>query len=131
MMFMRWLLSILVSLQIMLGVFGQGAITLCVRQDGTQKLHWTWLSDCHAHDHEAELANIPTMECDPCTDYAVIVDVPLPLTAKQPWLDSATICCTIILEIYVSKVPVLSLRECYGLPPPWGLLFKQFIVLHC
>jgi hypothetical protein len=78
--------SVLVLLQVIIITLGQGALTLCVRHDGTQALEWTSANACqlqksasHAscehqkccdEDEGDEIA----FRCDPCTDYVLVAD---------------------------------------------------------
>jgi hypothetical protein len=121
--FMRWFLSILVSLQIVFSVLGQGALTLCVRQDGTQKLNWTWLSDCHSHadcDQHAgcECEEDCTLEAVSCTDYTVVTDVTCTATHRLIVLELLD-CCLFTVDVRDSLVSMPHHHEGFGLPPPW------------
>lgn len=93
--------TILVLLQLLICTVGQGALTLCVRRDGTQHLEWTWASECqsiksashtacgHESCTEGELAISAgaTFHCDPCTDYVLIAE-PMVVTASKPLLST-------------------------------------------
>lgn len=78
---------VLVLLQVFIATLGQGALTLCVRRDGTQALEWTATSDCQSLTSACHAAcghspnDVDTDEdgvalrCDPCTDYLLVADV--------------------------------------------------------
>ncbi len=84
---------VLALLQVLICTLGQGALTLCVRKDGTQRLEWTNTieskcedsSQCHCGCHEAESTcsdELPSSDrtnlltdrsCPSCTDYTLVV----------------------------------------------------------
>lgn len=123
MIYMRRILSILVGLQIVLSVLGQGALTLCVRQDGTQKLNWTWLSDCHTNaecdQHDGcECEEGCTLEAASCTDYTVVADVTCTATHRLIVLELLDYC-YFTMDERDMLVSMPHPYEGFGLPPPW------------
>lgn len=112
------MLAMLVMLQVLIGTLGQGALTLCVRRDGTQHLEWTALSDCKAEaarasdpcclrelDEVAAISAAQQFHCDPCTDHVLIADQVVVLTNKSAWLDDQ---------------PLVCLHGLDSLPVAWG-----------
>jgi hypothetical protein len=83
-----WVGSILVLLQVLVCTLGQGALTLCVHNDGTQQLEWTSSNEegcCHCGCESActdekpvQAPGFPGFErtCNSCTDYLLVVDQP-------------------------------------------------------
>ena len=77
---------VLVLLQVVIVTLGQGALTLCVRHDGTQALEWTSANECQqqksashaACEHQKCCEDDESIEsafrCNPCTDYLLIAE---------------------------------------------------------
>ncbi len=91
------LCSVLALLQVLICTLGQGAFTLCVRNDGTQRVEWSWATSCTNEDSDESChcgcsdknhtcsdelpprnSSIPGMErtCDSCTDYTLMAVQP-------------------------------------------------------
>lgn len=78
--------SLLVLLQVMIITLGQGALTLCVRHDGTQALEWTSANECQSQRSASHAAcehqkccdedqgDEIAFRCDPCTDYLLVAE---------------------------------------------------------
>lgn len=86
--------SLLALLQVIIVTLGQGALTLCVRQDGTQALEWTWANECQFQKTASHAAFEQTLccdevrqdetafRCDPCTDYVLVAEQIVLLNCK-------------------------------------------------
>jgi hypothetical protein len=86
--------SVLVLLQVIIVTLGQGALTLCVRHDGTQALEWTSANECqlqksasHAsYEHQKccddDEGDEMAFRCDPCTDYLLVADLIVVVDSK-------------------------------------------------
>ncbi len=89
------LCSVLALVQVLICTVGQGALTLCVRTNGTQRLQWTSSSSCKkektskcscgcnqekpCEDEEtsdSEDAKFDVHHCKSCTDYHVMAAQP-------------------------------------------------------
>jgi len=96
--------TVLVLLQVFIITLGQGALTLCVRKDGSQALEWTAAGPCQSMksaSHEAcghqvcfEDEDEIALRCDPCTDYLLVAEVVAVLDVKPAHLiDGASDLC--------------------------------------
>lgn len=123
----RFLIITLVLLHVLICTIGQGALTLCVRRDGSQQLQWTYANDCrslrsesHAAcgheaccDHEDEAAGVARFCCNPCTDYVLIAEINVVTkTTHAPLSDDACSLCwymPVVLENYLphNTVPLV------------------------
>jgi hypothetical protein len=84
---------LLILTQVLVGTLGQGALSLCVRTDGTQRVHWTFAkcanekvadqkacSCCGAKKKlESDLSESPVTpvvkhKCHSCEDYVIVAD---------------------------------------------------------
>lgn len=140
------MLAFLVMLQVLIGTLGQGALTLCVRRDGTQHLELTALSDCKAqagqlHEgtccHEDEyLAVAPADQigCDPCTDYLLIVDPSFVQVSKYEPLDSQAVSfldCITTSDVVFGQIAV-SFAAFHGPPRLFSTpSYLATVVLRC
>lgn len=97
------LCGLLATLQVLICTVGQGALTLCVRKDGTQQVEWTWATSCSETKAEGSChcgcgknensdegpSSSPTTAsldraCDSCTDYLLVVVQPSVTVEKNP-----------------------------------------------
>jgi len=79
--------TVLALLQVFIATLGQGALTLCVRRDGTQALEWTAASDCKSLTSACHVAcghrlcdeetdeDGAALRCDPCIDYLLVAEI--------------------------------------------------------
>lgn len=111
--------SFLVLLQLLICTIGQGALTLCVRRDGSQRLEWTLASECHAmqspiakpsacgHVHEQTAranTDAPAWHGDPCTDYLLKAEPVITLAGRYgDHFDP--------MQLLLSAVPVIMLTD--------------------
>jgi hypothetical protein len=91
------LCSVLALFQVLICTVGQGALTLCVRKDGTQQLEWSWAtsctdarpeSTCHcgcSDDEKSCPDEMPyrgtdsssvSRTCSSCTDHVLVAEQP-------------------------------------------------------
>lgn len=82
---MRGALILLVTLQVLVCTLGQGALTLCVRRDGSQRIEWTAHSDCHEHQLNHDTSEPDDhASCDICTDYVLLAPLAPSLSHQSP-----------------------------------------------
>lgn len=83
---------LLILTQVLVSTLGQGALSLCVRTDGTQNVHWTFepcrkkvadqkgCSCCGAKKKidvdcsESPLTSVVKNKCHSCEDYVIVAD---------------------------------------------------------
>src|SRR5437879_1089615 len=87
--------AILVLVQVLVCTMGQGALTICIRNDGTQQLEWAWSNSCThsetegichcgcgAEEYPDEIpSGVPDSSgmgrtCSCCTDYLLVAEQP-------------------------------------------------------
>lgn len=139
--------SVLVLLQVIIVTLGQGALTLCVRHDGTQALEWTSANECQlqkstshsAYEHQKccgdDEADEIAFRCDPCTDYVLVADQIVVVDSKTVVINegSSELCWYLptVVDGYL-----LHLTSLLAHPPPSPLVEKladlgTFVVLRC
>jgi hypothetical protein len=134
---MRRVVPLLLVLQVLVCTVGQGALTLCVRRDGTQRIEWTAHSACHAH-HEQEAvcscceSDEPAEQvaCDFCTDYLLVAPVAPPLSHGMPELFDCYALCPVLSDWDVSSLHHLAHLSLHG-PPPWHEPVHLAVPLRC
>jgi hypothetical protein len=97
------LCSVLALLQVLICTLGQGALTLCVRKNGTQRLEWTWATSCKdsntkgscpcgcsdeenscSDEQPSSNQSIPgIVTCNSCTDYTLVAVLPAVTVEKN------------------------------------------------
>jgi hypothetical protein len=94
------LCTALAILQVLICTLGQGAFTLCVRKDGTQKVYWSFGFVCQTEEPQTKCPcrcceddpacpdEIPSGQrligsCSVCTDYLLVADQPTVTVEKQ------------------------------------------------
>ncbi len=139
--------TVLALLQVLIATLGQGALTLCVRRDGTQALEWTASSDCqslnsvcHAAcghrlcDEETDEDGV-ALRCDPCIDYLLVADVVAVENLKPaPLMDCSTGLCWFLPAVgddFALHITILMSH-----PPPLPLAMSladlgASVVLRC
>ncbi|HQR05699.1 MAG TPA: hypothetical protein PLN21_02700 [Gemmatales bacterium] len=139
--------SVLALFQVIIVTLGQGALTLCVRHDGTQALEWTSANECQfkksashaACEHqkccdEAEADEI-AFRCNPCTDYVLVVDQIMVVDSKLDSLNerASDLCWYLptVVDGYLSHLTSLQAH-----PPPSPLVesladLGASVILRC
>lgn len=125
------LCSVLALLQVLICTLGQGALTLCVRKNGTQRLEWSWATSCKnantkgtcpcgCNEEEASCSDeqplsnqsIPAIvrTCESCTDYTLMAVLPT-VTVEKSHLQTLD-------EAIFSQFPISFELISYVWPPP-------------
>ncbi|MFT3878713.1 MAG: hypothetical protein QM703_03520 [Gemmatales bacterium] len=139
--------SVLVLLQVIIVTLGQGALTLCVRHDGTQALEWTAANECQSQksashatcEHEKccdeDVADEIAFRCDPCTDYVLVADQIVVVDGKNALVNegSSELCWYLpnVVDGYLSHLTSMMAH-----PPPSPLVesladLGASVVLRC
>ena len=74
------LCCVLALLQVLICTLGQGALTMCVRQNGTQRLQWTGAGSCKVT--EKARCSCGCSEEDACTDESTSHDQSMPIIER-------------------------------------------------
>jgi hypothetical protein len=139
--------SVLVLLQVIIFTLGQGALTLCVRRDGTQALEWTSVNECQlqksashaACEHQKccdeDEADEIAFRCDPCTDYLLVADLMVLVDNKHASVNEGSSDLYWYLPTVVDGY-LLHLTSLLAHPPPSPLVEKladlgTSVVLRC
>lgn len=95
------LCCVLALLQVLICTLGQGALTLCVRKNGTQRLEWSWATSCKSantkgtcpcgcsdescsDEQPSSNQTIPgIVTCNSCTDYTLVAVLPAVTVEKN------------------------------------------------
>lgn len=117
---------LLIFTQVLVSTLGQGALSLCVRTDGAQKVHWTFAtcdskkvtdqkacSCCGAKKKlESDLAESPLTpavrhKCHSCEDYVIVANYEsIPGAAQHQLMDEFSNLPTIVgFELVVQFAP--------------------------
>lgn len=139
--------SVLVLLQVIIVSLGQGALTLCVRHDGTYALEWTSANECqlqksashatceHQKCCDDDEADEVAFRCDPCTDYVLVADQVVVMTIKTVQVNEG--CSDLCWYLpAVSDGYLFQLTSLLAHPPPSPLIesladLGASVVLRC
>lgn len=133
------LCCVLALLQVLICTLGQGALTMCVRKNGTQRLQWTVGGSCKvtekarcscgcseedacsdespANDH-----SIPTVErtCKLCTDYTLVVtqaNVTINKDQQQRLLESSLVLFPVSFELSSNALSLAKQHQAFEQRP--------------
>ncbi len=133
------LCCVLALLQVLICTLGQGALTMCVRKNGTQRLQWTGAGSCNITEkarcscgcsEEAECSDespakdhsIPTVErtCRLCTDYTLVAmqaNVTIEKEGQQRLLELSMVLFPVSFELSSTALSLAKQFHAFELRP--------------
>lgn len=141
--------TLLVLTQVLLSTLGQGALSLCVRTDGTEKVQWTFSKACSKKyddqkvcsccgakkKSESSSANAVKQQCHSCEDFVILAETESTTTIAHHlmWDEFSKLSLNVANEWLSSIAPVQIIAEIDSSPvlPDSLSTIVSTVVIRC